>query len=111
MTTEKVLLNIATDFTRTPGPRKRTEGVSSGQEFLEDFLRPLYLAAVAKGSVLHVDFDGAAGYPTSFLEEAFGGLSREFGKDAVLSHIEFVCNDEPYLSDEIRQYIRAAKKR
>ena len=59
---------------------------------------------------LIVDLDGAAGYATSFLEEAFGGLAREFGSQAVSNTLELKSNDEPYLVDEILTYIRNANK-
>jgi hypothetical protein len=103
MTALREDVNIASEFSVTPGPRKRSESDFSGQQFLEDLLRPRFLLARKrkKGAILHVDLDGAAGYPTSFLEEAFGGLAREFGSAKVLASLEIVCNDEPYLLDDI----------
>jgi hypothetical protein len=52
-----------------------------------------------------INLDGTEGYPTSFLEEAFGGLAREFGADLVLGRLQFVSLEEPNLLDEIRGYI------
>jgi hypothetical protein len=108
MITQKMDLNIAKEFTDTPGPRKRAEGEHSGQQFLEELLRPRFVSALESGSMLHVNLDGAVGYPTSFLEEAFGGLAREFGSDKVQGNIEITCNDEPYIGEQIRKYIRNA---
>jgi hypothetical protein len=110
MTAEKLELNITKEFTATPGPRKRSEGEFSGEQFLEELLKPRFVQASKSGAVLHVVLDGAAGYPTSFLEEAFGGLAREFGSDKVDKNIELECRDEPYQEDEIRRYIREAQK-
>ncbi|MCA2969005.1 MAG: STAS-like domain-containing protein [Acidobacteriaceae bacterium] len=107
---KSIELKIASDFGALPGPRKISEGAYSGEAFLNDLLRPRYLEASRLGSRLRIDFDGAAGYPTSFLEEAFGGLSREFGGDAILQVLEFKCLDEPYLEKEIVSYIQKAKK-
>jgi hypothetical protein len=101
-------INIARDFTDAPGPRKRSEGDHSGEEFLDILLRPGFLAARQAHGVLHVNFDGAVGYPTSFLEEAFGGLAREFGSDEVNRILDLICTDEPYLEEQIRRYIREA---
>lgn len=109
MILEKLQLNISKDFSRTPGPRKREEGEYSGQEFLETVLRPRFQEAVARSTTLHVNLDGAAGYPTSFLEASFGGLTREFGAELVSKHLELTCTDEPYLEEEIRKYIREAR--
>lgn len=111
MTAQHMDLNVASEFTTTPGPRKRLEGAFSGEQFLEDCLRPRFLSAVNGASVLCVNLDGAAGYPTSFLEEAFGGLAREFGSEKVKASLELVCNDEPYLAEDINRYIREAKIR
>jgi len=105
--TEAVRLSVAKDFSRTPGPRKTSEGLHSGEEFLV-LLTERYLEAEAKGAKLIVDLDGAAGYPTSFLEAAFGGLARAQGPEKVLATLTLKCNDEPDLVEEIQQYIRDA---
>jgi hypothetical protein len=101
-------LNIASEFTHTPGPRKRNEGQFSGEEFLDDYLRPRFVAAKESNGILHVNLDGAVGYPTSFLEEAFGGLAREFGSKEVRRILEITCIDEPYLLDQIWKYVDRA---
>jgi STAS-like domain of unknown function (DUF4325) len=110
MTTTLIEINVAREFTTTPGPRKRVEGSFSGEDFLENHLRPRFQEALQAGTVLKVELDGAVGYPTSFLEEAFGGLARQFGPETVQAQIEITCHDEPYLVDQIRRYIRDAKK-
>jgi hypothetical protein len=49
--------------------------------------------------------DGARGYGSSFLEEAFGGLIRVgFSADNVLSRFELKSQDES-LVEEIKGYI------
>jgi len=110
MIEQRTELSIASEFTRTPGPRKRSEGDHSGEQFLEELLRPRFASTLETGGKLHVNLDGAAGYPTSFLEEAFGGLAREYGSSLVEQVLEFTCNDEPYLEAQIRKYIREAKQ-
>ncbi len=106
---QRVELNVATEFSRTPGPRLRVEGEDSGEEFLETLLRPRFLMAMESKTKLFVNLDGAAGYPSSFLEEAFGGLAREFGSAKVEEIIEITCSDEPYLVDQTKRYVRQAK--
>lgn len=102
-------LKIAEEFTETPGPRFKSEGAYSGQEFREGWLKPRFDQAEASGQKLLVDLDGGFGYATSFLEEAFGGLARECSPDRVLNVLEFKSNDEPYLSSDIERYIRESK--
>jgi hypothetical protein len=58
-----------------------------------------------------VDLDGTMGYATSFLEEAFGGLARKHPDEEVLNHLRFCSKDEPYLIDELTQYIKEANKK
>jgi hypothetical protein len=67
-----VRINIALDFSKFPGGRYRRLGKFSGEEFREDRLLP----ALRAGEKVEVVLDGTAGYGSSFLEEAFGGLVR-----------------------------------
>lgn len=52
------------------------DGPGSGEAFRDDVLIPALTRARDADTVLVVDLDGVAGLPTSFLEEAFGGLLR-----------------------------------
>jgi hypothetical protein len=107
---EKTLnLNVALEFSKTPGPRFQTEGKFSGEEFREGILRKRLDEALKEGSVLHIDLDGGYGYATSFLEEAFGGLAREYESDQILKTLSFKSDEEPYLIEDIRGYIRKAR--
>lgn len=103
-------IKISKDFSETPGGRKREDGPHSGEEFREDLLIPNYIKAKKQNEELIINLDGGYGYPTSFLEEAFGGLARIYDKKDVLSIIKFISNDEPPLIDEIKQYIKEANK-
>ena len=58
---------------------------------------------------LVIILDGGFGYAPSFLEEAFGGLAREFGVKEVLDTLEFISDDEPSLISEIKGYIQGKK--
>ena len=107
--TQRMHLSIAREFTKSPGPRYRKDGSLSGQQFLEEILRPRFEEALAASAKLVVNLDGVSGYPTSFLEEAFGGLARLHKQDVVDRTLEFVCTDEPYQDQEIRRYIRDAR--
>jgi hypothetical protein len=101
-------LSIAKEFSRTPGPRFKNEGKYSGEAFLE-VLRERFKKARELNTRLLVDLDGAAGYATSFLEAAFGGLAREEDQQVVLETLAFKSEDEPDLVEEIKQYIREAR--
>lgn len=107
-----IVLSIARDFSETPGARFPKEGKWSGEEFREGPLKKAIDRAMALGYQLTVDLDGSAGYGTSFLEEAFGGLVRK--KWYTLYELEklmtIVCCDEPWLVEEIREYMMEASK-
>jgi len=105
---DKAKISIATEYTRTPGPRNSDEGKYSGEDFLSRILEPAWRYAALKKTKLHVDLDETEGYATSFLEAAFGGLARKYGIDAVLNGIDFNSLEEPYLIDEIISYIKEA---
>lgn len=104
-----MIIRIATDFSETPGARYRVEGDFSGEEFRESILEPKFLEAKNNGELLTIDLDGGYGYPTSFLEEAFGGLARKYGSASVSATLTFVSRDEPSLIDEIQEYIVSQK--
>lgn len=104
-----IKINIAKEFTELPGPRYRKQGPGSGQEFLEDLLKPAFLKAKEANDQVTIQLDGVKyGYPTSFLEEAFGGLAREFEIEEVQRLLRFESGSEPMLDFEIRYYIKHA---
>ena len=104
-----VILRIADEFSLLPGPRFRKEGPNSAEQFREELLIPRFKEADSNDQILLVDLDGVIGYATSFLEDSFGSLAREFGIECVLSRLSFKSTDEPYLEDDIRRYIRESK--
>jgi STAS-like domain of unknown function (DUF4325) len=104
-------LNVAKEFSETPGPRAREEGDWSGEQFLDEILAPKFEQAVREGTTLMVNLDGTEGYATSFLESAFGGLARRHSAKQVLEVLRFKSDDEPYLIDEIKKYVNDANRR
>ncbi len=97
-------VEIAKDFTRYPAGRYRVDGPYSGEVFRDKYLEP----SLAAGESVRVILDGARGYGSSFLEEAFGGLVRKgFTAKEVLSKIEIVSVD-PSLKQEIEDYIKSS---
>lgn len=93
------------DYTVTPGMRYESEGKYSGEEYRETILIPKFTECMNKKDKLIVNLDGLYGYPSSFLEEAFGGLSRKFGKKLVKSIISIECYDDESQIDRIKRYI------
>ena len=100
-----ITISIADDFTDTPGPRYKTDGNYSGEEFREKLLEPNFLKAKGNNEKLMIDFDGGYGYLISFLEESFGGLARIYGSDSVLETLEFKSDEEEALITKVKSYI------
>ena len=107
-----IKLNIARDFSRCPGARYKNEGDFSGEEFRENFVLPKLNNAIAAHCKLIVDLDGSAGYSTSFLEEAFGGLIRHnnISYDVINDTIIIKSEEDPSYKDDIMFYLNKANE-
>lgn len=90
---QKIYFSVI-DYSQSPGPRYCTQGDDSGEDFYHQKLNALFADAYNNGSILVVTLDGADGYASSFLDEAFGNLVYDFGANTVLQHLEIVSNDE-----------------
>ena len=101
-------ISIARDFSRYPAGRFRTDGDASGEAFRDDCL----VKALDRFEQVEVIFDGVAGFGSSFLEEAFGGLVRERHMDeSLLDGRLKISTTEHDLEDFVRlalRYIREA---
>lgn len=103
-------INIAHDYTKSPGGRFSTEGEYSGEDFRERILFPVYEECRKTNKKLTVILDGGYGYGSSFLEEAFGGLARKTNDPDILN-ISFVSNEEPRLINDIIGYMKDELKK
>lgn len=93
---------IARDFSRFPAGRFREDGDASGAAF-----RDMLVEALRSNERVEIVFDDVAGFGSSFLEEAFGGLVRECHMDrAFLDEHLHLRADDPDLND----FIRLAKR-
>lgn len=96
----RIQIEIATDFSRSPAGRFVSDGPNSGERFRNQFLAP----ALKRGDFITVMMDGTRGYGSSFLEEAFGGLLRiGFDKDFLFKHINIISSDSSIVK-EIERY-------
>lgn len=104
---DKLIVNVR-DFSKTPGTRYLIEGLFSGEDFRKKVLDSKFEEALNKRTKLVVNLDQTIGYGTSWLEEVFGGLARDFGKEKVQETLDFISEEEPYLIDDIKGYIEDA---
>ncbi|MEX0142011.1 STAS-like domain-containing protein [Janthinobacterium sp. AD80] len=104
---QDTMISIPKNFSENPAGRYRTDGPNSGQRFREDWLLP----ALQSSSRVTVDLDGALGFGSSFLEEAFGGLVRAGFKGRDLhDKLEILSKTSMYKS-RIWHYIDEASSR
>ncbi|OLY60730.1 hypothetical protein BV917_09800 [Leptospira santarosai serovar Guaricura] len=54
---------------------------------------------------IEIDMDDTWGYPSSFLEECFGGLVHKYGKDLIKSKIEIISNQDESLKERILHFL------
>jgi hypothetical protein len=86
--------SIARQFNPHPGGRLRKTGPGSGEAFREDHLVRL----LASPEPIELDLDGTSGFPSSFLDEAFGGLVRiGYSKDQLRQQFRFKAAPENQL--------------
>ncbi|MGR6861964.1 STAS-like domain-containing protein [Aliivibrio salmonicida] len=70
-----MLFTIGNDFIRNPAGRYYTDGDGSGEEFREEFLRPMLEYVKNRDEKLSINIDtNVSSYGSSFLVEAFGHL-------------------------------------
>ena len=101
-------IQIATEFTKFPGPRYKINGDFSGEVFREEVLRIALSDAIKNNVTLTVVLDDVAGYGSSFLEEAFGGLLRHgFTKEQLDNHLKIDARTPRFRHHAVRaiQYI------
>lgn len=102
---DMIELRVADRFTRSPGGRYRVGGPHSGEAFREAILLPALDRAFDIDDVVVVNFDGVVGTPTSFLEEAFGGVLRarpQWSLQSVRKHLRIEAPNSPRLSRFMR---------
>lgn len=98
---------FVTEYSEFPGPRYESLGPNSGEKFRKTVL--LEEIKIHQGNI-SVVLDGAFGYGSSFLDEAFGGLIRDgISDDIALQLCENIISEEdPSLKIEITQWVKEA---
>ncbi|MBH1510730.1 STAS-like domain-containing protein [Stenotrophomonas maltophilia] len=82
-------IDISRDFSKVPAGRFITDGDFSGEIFRDKLLVP----ALHEYDKVQIILDNTAGYGSSFLEEAFGGLIRYCGftKSYLDDHLSLIA--------------------
>lgn len=100
-------IHVAEDFSDVPYGRYDQDGPDNGQRFRDEHL----VDAMRDFDEVHVFLDGAMGYGSSFLEEAFGGLYRTNNIDkSIIKKKLKIITELDFLKDSIWDYIEESKK-
>ena len=105
-----VEINIAKDFTQTPGYRTYEDGPFSGQEFYDKILKRKFIDAHTHGDKLKIILDGTNGYTSSFLNEAFILLGKEFGANTVWNNLIIISNEVPKYIHKVKESVYEMEK-
>lgn len=90
------------DYSQSPGPRYCAQGADSGEDFYHKKLNALFTAAFQEQVLLIITLDGADGYASSFLDEAFGNLVYDFGAEIVNKNLVIISQDEDVWIDMLK---------
>jgi hypothetical protein len=109
-----MLFVIGTEFIRNPAGRYYTDGDGSGEEFREEFLRPMLEYVKGLDEKLQIDIDtNVSSYGSSFLVEAFGHLVTYgyYKKEFVLDKVDILHERKVFslFSNKIKKYISDAE--
>ena len=86
---DAIVLSVV-DYTENPGPRYIRQGKCSGEGFYVSVLNKAFAECIKENQKLVINLDGASGYPSSFLDEAFGELVYDFSLSEVKKRVCFV---------------------
>lgn len=93
---KELTINISKDFSKYIGGREERISKFSGEEFKRDFLDENFKIY----DRITIELDGVLGYPWDFLDETFGGIAREYGKDKFWEKIRLISRDN-YVTEKI----------
>ena len=101
---EEKIISVARDFNKHTGLRHCDISDNSGEEFYHKILNKVFKEVLDnKQKKLVVNLDYAAGYAPSFIDEAFGRLVYDFGKDLVEKKLEVISNEVPDWKDMLKE--------
>lgn len=102
---EKYKIDIAKDFSNILGGRTIKVGPFSGEAFYITVLKEQFQKAFKENEKLHIYLDGTKGFGSSFMDQSFGELAREFGveevKKTIVFHTELFSWNVKYINEEI----------
>jgi phosphomannomutase len=100
-----IIIDIVKDFSDDTGARYYSDGPDSGEEFYDKLLKTSFQKAIDLGEKLKVILDGTEGHASSFLNEAFGRLGKQFGADLVWKNLIIESFEVPKYIIKVKEAI------
>lgn len=101
---EKLVINIATQFTEFPWARYKKDWKFSWEEFYEKFLDN-----TDNYKTIEIILDGTYWYPSSFLSEAFTKFYDKY-KENWREKLHFISEEDPSLIPFINHLVKRNEK-
>jgi len=111
---EEKRISVAEDFDKHTGLRHCDISDNSGEEFYHKILNKAFKEVLDdEQKKLVVNLDYTAGYAPSFIDEAFGRLVYDFGRNLVEEKLEVISEEVPDWKDMLKEetYIQWEKRR
>ena len=90
------IISIKSSFSPYTGLRHSNVSENSGEDFYHNILNSFFKENAEKGLSIIVDLDGVRGYSPSFIDEAFGNLVFDFGKELIEKFLTIKSDDKPF---------------
>lgn len=101
----ELTINISKDFSKYIGGREKKISQFSGEEFREVFFDDNF----EDYDRVTFELDGVLGYPWDFLDEVFGSLARQYGKEKFWDKIRLVSAHD-YVTNKIEYIVNHSEK-
>ncbi len=100
---EKIVLDIANEYTKTPWARYISDWDYSWEDFYNTILEGKYKKALEETKKLEINFDGTLWAPSSFLSESFWRLYKNYWKEKIWEKLLIISNDDSSLEGIIKK--------
>lgn len=102
----KIVINVATDFTEFPWARFKKDWDYSWEEFFDKFLSDFDIDKLDR---VEINLDWTYWYPSSFLSEAFNKFYKKYW-EKWWSKLFLISKEDPSLIDFISHLVKKDEK-
>jgi hypothetical protein len=97
------------NYSKTPGPRYKSEGPYSAEEYLETILVPALTQSINNGKSLYFELNNVQSLPACFMDEVSRGLIETFGIKNIDNYL-IITSDRSDFHRQFMSYIQKYKR-